>query len=61
MLWRIAESSVTNAEIPTPPETAAEFESEGVWTGWINDMDPYEEGHKGDLEIRRNMDPVSYD
>ena len=41
--------------------SAAESEAEGVWTGWINNVDPYEEGHKGDLEIRNNMDPVSID
>ena len=42
-----------------PAESAAEAESEGVWTGWFNDMNPYEEGQKGDLELRKDMDPVS--
>ena len=31
----------------------------GKWTEWINDVDPYEDGRKGDFELRNNMDPVS--
>ena len=42
-------------------ESAVEAESEGVWTGWFNNMNPYEEGQKGDLELRKNIDPVSSD
>ena len=58
-----AASSVASASIPTPPVTAVEPEIEpaGVWTGWMNNMNPYEEGQRGDLEITKNMDPVSSD
>ena len=60
-----AASSITNTAIPTSPATTTEpvVEPEdapaGVWTGWINNMNPYGEGQKGDLEITKNMDPVS--
>ena len=63
MRCRTTASSVASADVPTPPATAVEPELEpvGVWTGWMNNMNPYEEGQKGDLEITKNMDPVSSD
>ena len=54
-----AASSVASADIPASPASVSE--STGVWTSWMNNMNPYEEGQEGDLEITKNMDPVSSD
>ena len=59
-LCHTAESDGTSADVPTTPATA-ELEPSGVWTEWVNNFNPYEEGQRGDLEIRTDMDPVSSD
>ena len=56
-----APGGAASAGVPTLVESAVEAESEGVWTGWFNNMNPFEEGQQGDLELRKDMDPVSSD
>ena len=45
--------------LSTPSAPAAGSELSGKWTKWINSVNPYEEGQRGDFEIRKDMDHVS--